>query len=96
MGSITLLPIYRKVSTLLDRQLNSAVGFQQGTAGSHFEQVSDELVGIRARLSRYLRIPRHKCSVGVSAFETLENLARISALPTPFNAAWLKPPLRMR
>ena len=77
----------------IDRQLISAVGFQQGTAGSHFEQVSDELVGIRARLSRYLGDLHGTNAVwGVSAFETLENLARISALPMhPSTHVRLKP-----
>lgn len=67
----------------IDQQLINAVGFQAGSASSHFEQTADELVGVRARLGRYLGDLHGKNKRwNVSAFETLENLARISALPT--------------
>lgn len=66
----------------IDRQLIAAVGFQKGSASSIFEQTADELVGVRARLSRYLGDLHGKNkNWDVSAYETLENLARISALP---------------
>ena len=38
----------------IDRQLIAAVGFQSGVATSRFDQISDELVGVRSRLARYL------------------------------------------
>ncbi len=67
----------------IDRQLINAVGFQPGTAVSHFDQLADELVGVRARLTRYLGDLHGKNEQwGVSAYETINNLARISALPS--------------
>lgn len=38
----------------IDRQLIAAVGFQSGVASSRFDQIADELVGVRSRLTRYL------------------------------------------
>ncbi|TPF97921.1 helicase [Bifidobacterium sp. UTCIF-39] len=67
----------------IDHQLIAAVGFQPGTASSHFDQVADELVGVRTRLARYLGDLHGKNKEwGISAYETIQNLARISALPT--------------
>ncbi|PJM73383.1 helicase [Bifidobacterium primatium] len=67
----------------IDHQLIAAVGYQPGTASSHFDQLADELVGVRTRLARYLGDLHGKNKEwGVSAYETIQNLARISALPT--------------
>ncbi|HCH21437.1 MAG TPA: helicase, partial [Bifidobacterium sp.] len=41
-------------NTAIDRQLITAVGFQSGVATSRFDQIADELVGVRSRLARYL------------------------------------------
>ncbi|MFT8592396.1 MAG: helicase [Bifidobacterium sp.] len=70
-------------NTQIDRQLIDAVGYQQGTAGSHFNQLADELVGVRSRLTRYLG-DLHGVNErwGVSAYQTIQNLAHIAALPT--------------
>ena len=38
----------------LDKQLIAAVGFQPGVATQRFDQLADELVGVRSRLTRYL------------------------------------------
>ncbi len=38
----------------IDHQLIAAVGFQPGVASSRFDQIADELVGVRSRLTRYL------------------------------------------
>ena len=67
----------------IDRQLIAAVGFQSGPATSHFDQLADELVGVRSRLTRYLG-DLHGVNErwGVSAYQTIENLASISVLPT--------------
>lgn len=67
----------------IDHQLIAAVGYKPGNASSHFDQLSDELVGVRARLTRYLGDLHGKNQEwGVSAYETIQNLARISSLPT--------------
>ncbi|MCC2748876.1 hypothetical protein LK487_18055, partial [[Eubacterium] rectale] len=66
-----------------DKQLISAVGFQQGVATQHFGQLADELVGVRSRLTRYLGdLHGVNDKWNVSAYETIQNLARISVLPT--------------
>jgi hypothetical protein len=67
----------------IDRQLINAVGFQPGSASAHFDQLADELVGVRSRLTRYLG-DLHGISEqwGVSAYQTIQNLANIAALPT--------------
>ena len=67
----------------IDRQLITAVGFQEGVATQHFDQLSDELVGVRSRLTRYLG-DLHGVSDkwGVSAYQTIQNLAAISIAPT--------------
>ena len=67
----------------IDRQLIAAVGFQSGVASSRFDQIADELVGVRSRLTRYLG-DLHGVSQewGVSAYQTIQNLAQIAALPT--------------
>ena len=70
-------------NTAIDRQLIAAVGFQSGVASSRFDQISDELVGVRSRLTRYLG-DLHGVSQewGVSAYQTIQNLAQIAVLPT--------------
>ena len=67
----------------IDRQLIAAVGFQSGVATSRFDQLADELVGVRSRLTRYLG-DLHGVSQewGVSAYQTIQNLAQIAVLPT--------------
>lgn len=71
------------VNTAVDQQLRAAIGFEEGTAGQRFDQLSDELVGVRSRLLRYLN-DLHGSSKkwNVSMYEATQNLARISALPT--------------
>lgn len=67
----------------LDHQLISAVGYQPGTAASHFDQLADELVGVRSRLTRYLGdLHGVNQTWGVSAYQTIQNLASIAELPT--------------
>ena len=67
----------------IDRQLISAVGFQAGVATSRFDQLSDELVGVRSRLTRYLGdLHGVNQEWGVSAYQTIQNLADIAELPT--------------
>lgn len=67
----------------IDKQLIAAVGFQPGVATAHFDQLADELVGVRSRLTRYLG-DLHGISEqwGVSAYQTIQNLASIATLPT--------------
>lgn len=67
----------------IDRQLIAAVGFQPGVAVQRFDQLADELVGVRSRLTRYLG-DLHGVNEqwGVSAYQTIQNLASISASPT--------------
>ena len=67
----------------LDKQLIAAVGFQPGVATQRFDQLADELVGVRSRLTRYLGdLHGGNDKWNVSAYETIQNLARISVLPT--------------
>lgn len=67
----------------IDHQLIAAVGYQPGNAAARFDQLSDELVGVRSRLTKYLGDLHGKNKEwGVSAYETIQSLARISALPT--------------
>lgn len=67
----------------IDRQLIAAVGFQPGVATQRFDQLADELVGVRSRLTRYLG-DLHGVNEqwGVSAYQTIQNLAAIAVLPT--------------
>ena len=67
----------------VDSQLISAVGVRHSVASSRFEQVADELVGVRARLTRYLG-DLHKDNEhwGISAYQTIQNLAAIAMLPS--------------
>ena len=72
-----------QANAAIDKQLISAVGFQQGVATQHFDQLADELVGVRSRLTRYLGdLHGVNDKWNVSAYETIQNLARISVLPT--------------
>ncbi len=67
----------------LDAQLVNAVNFKEGDANEKFDQLADELVGVRGRLGKYLGDLHTKNEEwGVSAYETIENLAKISNLPT--------------
>ena len=67
----------------VDSQLIAAVGARQSVASSRFEQVCDELVGVKTRLNRYLGdlhgVDERWC---VSAYQTMQNLAAIAMLPT--------------
>lgn len=67
----------------IDKQLIAAVGYRAGNASSRFDQMSDELVGVRSRLTRYLG-DLHGVNErwGVSAYQTIQNLASIATLPT--------------
>ncbi|MBT1160556.1 helicase [Bifidobacterium sp. SO1] len=72
-----------KAAADIDRQLIAAVGFHPGVASSRFDQLSDELVGVRSRLTRYLGdLHGTNEQWGVSAYQTIQNLANIAALPT--------------
>nr|WP_240540940.1 helicase [Bifidobacterium vespertilionis] len=83
MGALVLDVTDKDSNKAIDRQLIGAVGFQPGTATSHFEQLADELVGVRSRLTRYLG-DLHGANErwGFSAYETIQNLARIATLST--------------
>lgn len=67
----------------VDSQLIAAVGARQSVASSRFEQVCDELVGVKTRLNRYLG-DLHGVDErwGVSAYQTMQNLAAIAMLLT--------------
>lgn len=67
----------------IDTQLIAAVGSRQSVAVPRFMQIADELVGVRSRLSRYLG-DLHGVNEqwGVSAYQTIQNLAEIAMLPT--------------
>lgn len=72
-----------QLSQDLDRRLIDAVGFKPGKATEHFDQVADELVGVRTRLTRYLGdLHGMDTGWGVSAYQTIQNLAQIANLPT--------------
>lgn len=67
----------------VDQQLVEGVAFKPAKATTHFDQVADELVGVRSRLARYLG-DLHGASKlwGVSAYQTIQNLAQTANLPT--------------
>ncbi|AKV56213.1 helicase [Bifidobacterium actinocoloniiforme DSM 22766] len=67
----------------IDRQLIEAVSFKPGKATTRFDQLADELVGVRTRLTRYLG-DLHGVSKtwGVSAYQTIQNLAQAVNLST--------------
>lgn len=67
----------------IDQALIAAVGFRPGAATQRFDQLADELVGVRSRLTRYLG-DLHGVNEqwGVSAYQTIQNLASIAVLPT--------------
>ncbi len=72
-----------QLSQALDRRLIGAVGFKPGKATEHFDQVADELVGVRTRLTRYLGdLHGVDTGWGVSAYQTIQNLAQIANLPS--------------
>lgn len=72
-----------QANAAIDKQLITAVGFQPGVATQRFDQLADELVGVRSRLTRYLGdLHGVNDKWNVSAYETIQNLARISVLPT--------------
>ncbi|MCI1983354.1 MAG: helicase [Bifidobacteriaceae bacterium] len=62
----------------------SASGTHQAASSvTRYNQLADELVGIRSRLSRYFGdLHEEKSPWGVSAYQTIENLAKVSALPS--------------
>jgi hypothetical protein len=76
-------PDYR---TSIDARLIEAVGAdaaKTNSAVTHFNQLADELVGIRGRLTRYFGdLHEEKQPWGVSAYQTIENLAKVSSLPS--------------
>ena len=72
-----------QLGRVLDQRLIDAVGFKPGKASEHFDQVADELVGVRSRLTRYLGdLHGVDSSWGVSAYQTIQNLANIANMPT--------------
>lgn len=74
-------PNYR---TSIDKRLVEAVAAQNnGSSVSRFNQLADELVGIRGRISRYFGDLHEETKPwGVSAYQTIENLAKVSSLPS--------------
>ena len=83
MTSLVLDVTDPEANKAVDRQLIGAVSFQPGTATAHFEQLADELVGVRSRLTRYLGdLHGANENWGFSAYETIQNLANISMLST--------------
>ena len=83
MGDMVLDIADEQGNTAIDKQLIAAVGYRAGNAASRFDQLSDELVGVRSRLTRYLG-DLHGVNErwGVSAYHTIQNLASIATLPT--------------
>lgn len=72
-----------QTSQSVDQRLIDAVSYKPGRATQHFDQVSDELVGVRTRLTRYLGdLHGTNQTWGVSAYQTIQNLAQIGNLPT--------------
>ena len=74
---------HEQAAAAIDRQLIDAVAYQPGSAASQFDQLSDELVGVRSRLTRYLG-DLHSVNErwNVSAYQTIQQLANIAVLPT--------------
>ncbi|MCI1935397.1 MAG: helicase [Bifidobacteriaceae bacterium] len=73
-------PNYRKD---IDANLVESLGRLSEDSVTRFNQLSDELVGIRGRLNRYFGDLHESVSPwGVSAYQTIENLAKVSALPS--------------
>lgn len=73
----------QKANVAIDHQLINAVGYQQGVATARFNQLADELVGVRSRLTRYLGdLHGVNQTWNVSAYQTIQNLANIAQLPT--------------
>lgn len=72
-----------------DSSTESTVSYRRGRVSrrawpaQHFDQLSDELVGVRSRLTRYLG-DLHGVNEkwGVSAYQTIQNLASIATYPT--------------
>lgn len=83
MDSLVLDLAQSDLDKAIDRQLISAVSFQPGVATSRFDQLADELVGVRSRLTRYLG-DLHGTNErwNVSAYQTIQNLASIASLST--------------
>lgn len=83
ISSLTLDVSDSHLAKHVDSQLIAAVGVRQSVASSRFEQVCDELVGVKTRLNRYLG-DLHGVDErwGVSAYQTMQNLAAIAMLPT--------------
>ena len=83
MASMVLDIADEKANTVIDRQLIAAVGFQAGSATEHFNQLADELVGVRSRLTRYLGdLHGVNDKWGVSAYQTIQHLAAVCASGT--------------
>ncbi len=82
ISSLVLDVADEKASAAIDQQLIAAVGFQAGAASEHFDQIADELVGVRSRLTRYLG-DLHGVNEkwGVCAYQTIQNLASIASTP---------------
>ncbi|WP_236632711.1 helicase [Bifidobacterium xylocopae] len=83
MGDLVLDIKSVQAKDAVDAQLIDAVSFKPGKATARFDQLADELVGVRTRLTRYLG-DLHGVSKtwGVSAYQTIQNLAQAANLPT--------------
>ncbi|BDR52398.1 helicase [Bombiscardovia nodaiensis] len=67
----------------VDQQLIEGVAFKPDKSTAQFDQLADELVGVRSRLTRYLGDLHGVSRVwGVSAYQTIQNLAQAANLPT--------------
>ena len=83
MGGQALDIAAEGAAAAIDQQLIAAVGFHPGVATSRFDQLADELVGVRSRLTRYLGdLHGTNEQWGVSAYQTIQNLAHIASIPT--------------
>lgn len=69
----------------IDESLKAAVGPHQADrqAIGRFNQLADQLVGVRSRITNYFGSLHQPIKPwGVSTYEVIENLARVSSLPT--------------
>lgn len=85
MGDLTGDLTSAKFDSWLDGRLVEAAkaSYRLSGAMTQFDQVADELVGVRVRVSRYLGdLHAPSKEWGVSAYEVIENLALISSRDT--------------
>lgn len=83
MGALVLDATDPDYRNAIDSRLIESLGKQSNEAVTQFNQRADELVGIRVRLARYFGDLHEETKPwGVSAYQTIENLAKVSALPS--------------